>query len=329
MMRALVVAEQGSQLGIERGRLVVRKQGQRIASAPGMVVTSVTLLGRVGLTTPAMAFLAGRGVPITVLSSRGRVRARVEPPLSPHAEVRRRQVLRAEDPGARFLVARQLVRGKVENERTLLLRALREGRMAPAAHRALRAIDAVLGGIDRASDIDALRACEGRSSRALYAWAREWLEGCVEFRRRDRWAPDPFNVLLNFLAALLRSVVHGAAEAAGLDPFVGFLHRGRPGAPVLVLDLMEEWRPPLVVGTALALIDLRQVRPRDVSADGRLSAAALEATVERFYWRLERPAPLRGWAKDTTWHGAILEQARRFARWTVGRGPIYEAARAR
>lgn len=34
-------------------------------------------------------------------------------------------------------------------------------------------------------------------------------------------------------------------EGVGLDPYVGFLHRPRPGRTSLALDLMEELRPAL------------------------------------------------------------------------------------
>lgn len=32
-------------------------------------------------------------------------------------------------------------------------------------------------------------------------------------------------------------------HGVGLDPYVGVLHRPRPGRPSLALDLMEEFRP--------------------------------------------------------------------------------------
>jgi CRISPR-associated protein Cas1 len=38
----------------------------------------------------------------------------------------------------------------------------------------------------------------------------------------------------------------GAALNAGLEPFAGFLHVDRPGKPSLVLDLVEEFREPVV-----------------------------------------------------------------------------------
>jgi CRISPR-associated protein Cas1 len=60
---------------------------------------------------------------------------------------------------------------------------------------------------------------------------------------RSRRPPrDRFNALLSFLYSMLMNDCRSAAEAAGLDPQVGFLHALRPGRAALALDLMEEFR---------------------------------------------------------------------------------------
>jgi CRISPR-associated protein Cas1 len=80
------------------------------------------------------------------------------------------------------------------------------------------------------------------------------------FRERSRRPPlDRVNALLSFVYTLLVHDMHGALEAVGLDPAVGFLHRDRPGRPSLALDLIEEMRPWFADRLALSLINLRQV----------------------------------------------------------------------
>lgn len=46
----------------------------------------------------------------------------------------------------------------------------------------------------------------------------------------------------------------------GLDPYVGFLHRDRPGRLSLALDLMEEFRPVLGDRFVLKLINTLQIQ---------------------------------------------------------------------
>ena len=48
--------------------------------------------------------------------------------------------------------------------------------------------------------------------------------------------------MLSFAYALLARDCAAALEGVGLDPYVGFLHRPRPGRTSLALDLMEELR---------------------------------------------------------------------------------------
>ncbi len=64
------------------------------------------------------------------------------------------------------------------------------------------------------------------------------------FTVRSRRPPlDNINALLSFAYTLLAHDCTAALEGVGLDPYVGFLHRLRPGRRSLALDLMEELRP--------------------------------------------------------------------------------------
>jgi len=54
------------------------------------------------------------------------------------------------------------------------------------------------------------------------------------------------NSALNYGYGILYGQVWGAVMNAGFEPFAGFLHLDRPGKPSLVLDLIEEFRQPIV-----------------------------------------------------------------------------------
>ena len=54
-----------------------------------------------------------------------------------------------------------------------------------------------------------------------------------------------------------------ALESAGLDSYVGFLHRDRPGRSSLALDLMEELRPCAADRFVLTMINNRKMKPAD------------------------------------------------------------------
>lgn len=69
--------------------------------------------------------------------------------------------------------------------------------------------------------------------------------------------------MLSFVYVLLANDCASALESVGLDSYVGFLHRDRPGRNSLALDLMEEIRPCLADRFVLTAINNRIVRAAD------------------------------------------------------------------
>ncbi len=206
--------------------------------------------------------------------------------------------------------------GKVANQRSVLMRSLRDygEEFSPGSSERMSAVaDRLAYILRRASradlDAEALRGAEGEAA-SLYFSVFDLLirspDAAMRFRGRSRRPPlDPINALLSFLYTLLTHDCRSAAEAVGLDPAVGFLHRDRPGRPSLALDLMEELRPVLVDRLALSLVNRRQVRARDfetrdggavwLTEEGRrtvLTAWQERKKEERRHPFLEEAAPL-------------------------------------
>src|SRR5581483_9243591 len=77
---------------------------------------------------------------------------------------------------------------------------------------------------------------------------------------------DPVNALLSFGYALLLRDCASALAGVGLDPAIGFLHEDRPGRLGLALDLMEEFRCPVVDRLALALLNRGQLTMHNFQA---------------------------------------------------------------
>lgn len=71
---------------------------------------------------------------------------------------------------------------------------------------------------------------------------------------------DRLNALLSFAYTLLANDCAAALESVGLDSYVGFLHRDRPGRKSLALDLMEELRPVMADRFVITLINNRMIK---------------------------------------------------------------------
>ena len=71
--------------------------------------------------------------------------------------------------------------------------------------------------------------------------------------------------MLNYGYAVLMSHVWLAVEMTCLDPYAGFLHAENPKRPALVVDLMEEFRQPVVDRAVF------KIASKDYVKDGRLT----------------------------------------------------------
>jgi len=71
---------------------------------------------------------------------------------------------------------------------------------------------------------------------------------------------DNVNAMLSFAYSLLANDVAASLSTVGLDAYVGFLHRDRPGRKSLALDLMEELRSVFADRFILTLINTQQVK---------------------------------------------------------------------
>lgn len=174
-----------------------------------------------------------------------------------------------DDPSYTARLARAFLVGKLSNTRTVLQRALRDhgekiNKAAVAA--AATHISALLKEMRDEAPLDRLRGLEGDAARSYFGVFDHLIlstEPAFSFSGRNRRPPlDAVNALLSFLYTLLVHDVRSALEAVGLDPYVGFLHKDRPGRPSLALDLMEELRPLLADRMALSLINLGKAKAK-------------------------------------------------------------------
>ncbi|MBB4018147.1 CRISPR-associated protein Cas1 [Chelatococcus caeni] len=271
LLNTFYVTTEAASLRKDGENLVAQIEGTERARVPLHMLASVVAFGAVHLSPALIGACAAAGITIVLLERSGRFQARIEGPVAGNVLLRRAQYRASDTP---VEIVRGLVLGKVANQRSVLMRSLRDygEEFSPGHSERMSAVtDRLAYILRRASradlDAEALRGAEGEAA-SLYFSVFDLLirspDAAMRFRGRSRRPPlDPINALLSFLYTLLTHDCRSAAEAVGLDPAVGFLHRDRPGRPSLALDLMEELRPVLVDRLALSLVNRRQVRARD------------------------------------------------------------------
>lgn len=276
LLNTLYVHTQGSHLQLDHDAVLVRVDAEQ-ASAPVRLpllrIESIVVFGRVTLSPALLARCADDGRAVVWLDRNGRFRARLQGRVGGNVLLRRAQHLALDDDARRLRLARNIVAGKLQNSRRVLLRAARDA-IEEQARDGLRTAAAEIGDgmatLDRQASLDAVRGVEGRGARVYFHALRHALRAdgtSWSMDGRTRRPPrDPVNALLSFLYALLQVACWSALESVGLDPQVGYLHGLRPGRPALALDLMEEHRPVIADRLALTLLNRRQLATSDFDA---------------------------------------------------------------
>ncbi len=118
----------------------------------------------------------------------------------------------------------------------------------------------------------------------------------------------------------------GALSSAGLDPYVGFLHRFRYGRPSLALDLMEEFRSIIMDSVVMTMINNDMVTPECFESElngMRMSRDFLREFRRKYEERKETAIthPHFGYRPD--YRTAFQLQARILAKVLTGELPRY------
>jgi CRISPR-associated protein Cas1 len=223
----------------------------------------------VQLSTQALETLVVNDIPVVFLSGYGRFIAALNRAPTKNIALRVAQFHRFADPAERLLLARAVVRAKLTNQRTLLMRSLRSDDTRGSDEPAALALAELLQRLDRVTEIDSVLGLEGQGAALYFAEFSRFLKTQppgrgFDFRSRNRRPPrDPVNALLSFAYALLIKDCFSALCTVGFDPYHGFYHTGRHGKPSLALDLCEEFRAIIADSVVLTLINNRTVTPDD------------------------------------------------------------------
>ena len=336
----------GHELGVcwRQGRWVVLRRGQETRTLRPAEVSAIHCLGPVDLTPSARAAALARGVPVVFLTADGRYRGRLEGARGPTGALHRAQVTWLEDPVHRASLAREVVAGKLDNQRTLLLRAQRR-HADPRLTAAACSIRAMARRARAEDDRQRLLGMEGEGAR-LYFSAWPALISNPEFSwsgRTKRPPRDAVNACLSYAYTLLSARADDAVRTVGLLPGVGALHESGRGAAALVFDLVEEFRAPFVDRVVLRLVNRRQLAPEDfedpahrtvslaAGEPGRpvpsgavyLGAAARRLLTKELQrtWREDLPDAVSDERVKSEW--LWERQARRIARVVQGKEPDY------
>jgi len=174
---------------------------------------------------------------------------------------------------------------------------------------------AVLNG-DTITDIaDSIRGYEGTAGRYYFGLLSSLLTKEHQFKGRSyRPAADPFNAFLNYGYGILYSRIEKCIMIAGLDPYVGFLHRDDYNQTSFVFDFIEPYRP-FVDLTVYRLFSGKKVTKdhyHEITNGVGLTKEGKKMIVESFIQRFDTDK-IRYRGRNQTRMNAIQQDAHTFA----------------
>jgi CRISPR-associated protein Cas1 len=264
----LIVDEFGAYIGKKSERLQVRKGNKVLHEVPLFKVDLVLITGRgISLSSDVVYLCAQNSIPIHFVSTTGKPYARViSPQLTGTVQTRREQLLAYND-GRGVTLAKAFAAGKLANQSNLLkYMAKYRKQSAPELFNDVRFLATEIEVLRheltclQAETVDEIRAqvlnLEGRGAQFYWDGIKKLLLVDEQWGGREhRGATDPINSALNYGYGILYSQIEGAILLAGLDPYAGFIHVDRPGKASLTLDLIEEFRQPVVDRTVFGLLN--------------------------------------------------------------------------
>lgn len=264
LMNTLYVTSPNAYLSLDGENVVVLIEDKERIRVPLHNIEGVVTFGYTGASPAFMGQCAKRNIALTFLSQNGRFLARVVGETKGNVVLRREQYRIADNEDKSLEIAKNCIIGKIHNTRSVINRALRdhavrieEDKFQSVSSQLKNSLRLVQG----ATTLEELRGYEGEAaSRYFFIMDDLILQQKEEFyfhTRNKRPPLDNVNAMLSFTYTLLAHDVAAALETVGLDSYVGFLHRDRPGRVSLALDVMEELRSIFADRFVISLINKR------------------------------------------------------------------------
>lgn len=270
LLNTLYITTPNIYLTLKGETVVVTADEQELGRIPLHNLEGICTFGYAGASPKLMHACAEKNIALTFLDARGKFLARIIGESKGNVVLRKTQyrVSDAETESAK--IARNFIFAKIANQKWLLERATRDNPMridVPAFKRVSQKLSEDLPKILGCDDLELLRGLEGQAASAYFQLFDQMILQQKEvfyFKNRNRRPPmDNVNALLSLSYTLLAKDVAAALEAVGLDAYVGFLHRDRPGRASLALDVMEELRAVVADRFVLKLVNKKMVTSKD------------------------------------------------------------------
>ena len=245
----LVLNTYGVALSCDNEGFVVTSEGVR-QRVPVQGISSILVSRGASITSDAVLLAVRNEIEILFTDRRGKPMGRVwSPKYGSISTIRKGQLaFAASHEAVRWI--RDVLSRKIENQQALMLMVnsadererLYVARAIERVEDYRRKIERLDG--ERVGDIAAqLRGWEGSTSRIYFETMNRFIPERLRFASRSQNpATDSANAMLNYGYGMLYGKIEGDMIRAGIDPYIGVMHRDEYNRPVLVYDVIELYR---------------------------------------------------------------------------------------
>ena len=262
LLNTLYIMTKESYLSLDGENVVVSVDKTEKARIPLHTLEGIICFNYAGASPALMGACASKGIDLCFFTPNGKFLARTMGQERGNVLLRTKQHLISQDEAASCSYARMFIFGKIYNARWVLERATRDHSLRVPVEKIKETSSNLansLSVVRNTTELSRLRGIEGEAAQLYFAQFNSLiLQQKTEFvfnGRSKRPPMDNVNALLSFAYTILANNCAAALQSVGLDPYVGFMHRLRPGRSSLALDLMEELRPVIADRFALSCIN--------------------------------------------------------------------------
>ncbi|PEI52361.1 type I-C CRISPR-associated endonuclease Cas1c [Bacillus pseudomycoides] len=270
LLNTLFITQSDVYLSLDGDNIVLLKEQKKIGRLPLHNLESIVSFGYTGTSPALMGYCAEKNISLVFLTMYGQFLARIIGKSKGNVILRKKQYRISEDEVMSAKIARNFIIGKIYNNKWIIERMTRDYPLridVDQFKEISQHLSSIILEVRECEDLERLRGLEGQAATSYNKLFNQMIlqqkEGFY-FNKRSRRPPlDNVNAMLSFAYTLLANDMTSALEGVGLDAYVGFLHRDRPGRVSLALDTMEELRGVYADKFVLSLINKRVVNKGD------------------------------------------------------------------
>ena len=261
-MAALYVREQGAMLIKSGERICISKGGKILIERPAGSIDNIAIFGGVQISSQALSMLLEKGIDISYFSYQGKYLGHTASDTSKNIFLRMQQYDCYEDMEYRNETARIIVANKIENQIAVINGWRWEGDFDWKAD--VETMSRHKKILEEKNTQMEFMGVEGICSNIYFHSYARMFTCEFKFEKRSRRPPkNPINVLLSLGYTLLTKEVTNALAAQSFETYLGFLHGIRYGRQSLALDIVEEFRQPVIDRLVLKIFNKGMVSKYD------------------------------------------------------------------